>query len=248
MSLFDFIKPKWRHRDPAVRLAAVATLVDQSILARVAAEDASDEVRVAATRLLTAPEVLGWLVGTADSARVREAAVALVHDLPTLRRAAACDECAWVRGRARLRAKFSPSLRARLATELAGLAVAVATPATPDFTGTCDEVCTALLTDRRLCLNGQLAVENAPAPRAVEFLAAARSAAGDPIAESATADSYLVRVTRQGDDRFSVQVIAHRYEMASNAAALGWQHGGGADGRTGSRVRVETSPSPRPPV
>lgn len=231
MSLLDLLKPKWKHGDPAVRMAAVAAMSNQSTLARIATEDPSEEVRVAATRRLTEKEVIAWLASSAESPRVREAAVGLVNELPLLRRAAACDESAWVRGRARLRAKLAPNLRDRIAAAVERLAVTPPPTEAPDFSGTAEAVVVRLLTDPRFCLNGQLAGETEPAADTVEFLAAARSAGGDPCEEAANPVSFLLSVSRQGPDAFAFSLRQHRYEMASNAAALGWHHGHAREAR-----------------
>lgn len=237
MSVLDFLKPAWKRKDPAVRLAAVATLGDQSTLARIATEDASEDVRVAATRRLGEKEVLAWLASSAESARVREAAVELLTDLPTLRRAAACDESAWVRVRARLRAKLMPNLRDRITAALERLAVTPAPAGAPAFGGTAEQVSAALLTDARFCLNGQLDDETGGPANAVEFLAAARAPDGAPLDETAQPVSYAVRVVRCGAEVFNVYLNQHRFELASNAAALGWQPGPGRDGKGEAGVK-----------
>lgn len=231
MSLLDLLKPKWKHGDPAVRLAAVAALTNQSALVRIATEDASEEIRVAATRRLTEKEVLGWLASSAESARVREAAVGLVADLPLLRRAAACDESAWVRGRARLCAKLAPNLYDRIAAALGRLAVTPPAPEPPDCSGSAAAVVERLLTDPRFCLNGQFADDTDAPAEAVVFLAAPRAAGGEPCEEAAQPVSYWLRVTRHGPDAFAFSLKEHRYEMASNADALGWLHGHPREGR-----------------
>jgi hypothetical protein len=231
MSLLDLFKPKWKHGNPAVRLAAVATLADQAMLARIASEDASDEVRVAATRRLTEKEVLGWLASSAESVRVREAAVERVVDLPLLRRAAACDESAWVRGRARWRAQLAPNLPDRLRTALAALPVTPEPAERVELRGTADEIGLALLLDRRFCLNGQLAAEPGRTEAAVDFLAAARADNGEPSGETAQPVSYLLSVRRHGTDAYSLSLREHRYQLASNAAALGWLPGQVREGR-----------------
>jgi len=241
MSLLDFLTPKWKRDDPGVRLAAVGALTNQSTLAQIATDDPIEAIRVAATLRLTEQEVLGWLASSAESVRVREAAVRRVTDQALLRRLAACDVSAWVRDRARLQAKLVPSLRERISAELGRLPVTTAVPARPEFSGDADAVGAALLTDARFCVNGQVAGEADVRAEAVEFLAAARAESGEPCGESAQPVSYWLRVTRHGPDAFVVTLRQHRYEMASNAAALGWHHGPGRESRGESGERPAVS-------
>src|SRR4051812_31196364 len=53
VSLFALFGPKWKHPNPEVRAAAVATLADQEILADLAETDTSEVVRRAALFRLT---------------------------------------------------------------------------------------------------------------------------------------------------------------------------------------------------
>ena len=53
-----FLKPKWQHKDPATRTAALATLTDEKILARLAAEDPDASVRIAAIQRIDAIDAL----------------------------------------------------------------------------------------------------------------------------------------------------------------------------------------------
>ena len=50
MSIFDWFKPKWKHSDPKIRLAAVKAITDQQVLAEVARKDADSYVRQAAEK------------------------------------------------------------------------------------------------------------------------------------------------------------------------------------------------------
>ncbi|MCE7523928.1 DUF349 domain-containing protein [Alloalcanivorax xenomutans] len=70
-------KPRWQHRDAAVRKAAVDTLDPRQqadLLASLAREDASEEVRASATQRLLDLTVLDTLTRDSHSAPVREAA------------------------------------------------------------------------------------------------------------------------------------------------------------------------------
>lgn len=96
MILSAFRKPKWQHRDAAVRLAAVQELggADQEILASLAREDQDREVRLAAIARLSDHRVLGELAGagaeTGSAAAHRRdqlfhAAILAVADLDSCR-------------------------------------------------------------------------------------------------------------------------------------------------------------------
>lgn len=70
-------KPEWQHRDPERRAAAVASGSDKSLVAalpRLATEDESPEVRLAAVRRLEDWTVLEGVARTDGDATVREAA------------------------------------------------------------------------------------------------------------------------------------------------------------------------------
>jgi hypothetical protein len=45
MSIADLFRPKWKNSDPAIRIAAVAGVIDQSILAGIAKTDKDSGVR-----------------------------------------------------------------------------------------------------------------------------------------------------------------------------------------------------------
>ncbi|MSP60550.1 MAG: HEAT repeat domain-containing protein [Myxococcales bacterium] len=64
MALIDLLRPRWRHTDPAVRRTAVAALTEEdgAILQRLAREDASSQVRLAAIGKLADPVALGRLL------------------------------------------------------------------------------------------------------------------------------------------------------------------------------------------
>ena len=51
MGLFDkLLTPKWKHKDPNVRLEAVKGLDDQEILAEVASNDSYSDIRLEAVK------------------------------------------------------------------------------------------------------------------------------------------------------------------------------------------------------
>jgi hypothetical protein len=60
--LVDLIRPRWKHSAYRVRLAAVAGLTDQKVLAQLAKHDISPDVQVAATAKLTDEEDLAFII------------------------------------------------------------------------------------------------------------------------------------------------------------------------------------------
>ncbi len=88
MGLLDRLKPqpRWKHADPAVRLAAVAEVDDPVELAGLAETDPDPRVRRAAAALLSDTESLGRLCSRDPDADVRERAadrlVALATEAP----------------------------------------------------------------------------------------------------------------------------------------------------------------------
>ncbi len=58
MSLFDRLRPSWKHSDPAIRLAAGRQLGDQAVLEALVENDPSEEVRRAALHVVTNQDFL----------------------------------------------------------------------------------------------------------------------------------------------------------------------------------------------
>ncbi len=88
MGLLDLIRPKWRHSDAGVRLHAVATVGDQTVLARIAREDEDDRVREAAIAKIDDPETLTRIAITGAISSAHKAAVAKLKDQAVLARIA----------------------------------------------------------------------------------------------------------------------------------------------------------------
>ncbi|MBM3751840.1 MAG: DUF349 domain-containing protein [Acidimicrobiia bacterium] len=76
MGILDKLKPqpRWKHSDPAVRLEAVRELADDMELAEVAETDADPKVRRAAVARIVDPTVLGRCIADADQSVKDEAA------------------------------------------------------------------------------------------------------------------------------------------------------------------------------
>lgn len=88
MGLFDLIRPKWLHSDPAVRLRAVAGITDARTLIRIAREDTDDDVRQAAIEKIDDAEVLARIAMTGPIAGAHRAALAKLEDQAVLARVA----------------------------------------------------------------------------------------------------------------------------------------------------------------
>lgn len=98
MDLLDRLRPKWRHPDPEVRLAAVRELGadDQSRLATVAREDADARVRRVAIKRLDDADVLAAVAEHDADPAIRELAAERTRELLVARAcvdgpAAACE-------------------------------------------------------------------------------------------------------------------------------------------------------------
>lgn len=80
MALLDPFRPKWKHSDPKIRLAAVGSLEDEMLLFAIALHDGDGQVRNAAIAKLTSP---GYLAVVAQEAPLDDekaaAAEKLVH-------------------------------------------------------------------------------------------------------------------------------------------------------------------------
>lgn len=179
MSFFEIFQPRWRHADPAVRLAALADLKDDEKLGNIALSDVDQAVRLTAAARVTGEETLAWLADSAACPKVRELAVGRVRDEAVLRRAAGSDQDPRVRQMARLRSELSEPLRRVLAEELGKLSVATRVTVTAvAHQGSREQVVLALLGDRRLEVNG--VPESRPRASALQLLAAQRGPDGTP--------------------------------------------------------------------
>ena len=72
MALSDWLKPRYQHSDPQVRLAAVRELASSQtdLLAKIASTDSNEDVAVAAISLLEDPDALGRIASQDISAGV----------------------------------------------------------------------------------------------------------------------------------------------------------------------------------
>lgn len=204
MNLPGILRPKWQHPKAEVRVAAVAALTDQALLADVVEKDESDAVRLAALQRLTDQSALARIaksnnpfnthaVGgitdekeiadvarTAEAPRVRCLAVEKVADPRVLNQIVAFDDDASVRQDARSR-RFrlgAEPMRGFLADVLSELPVAGTKPdCAIEICGGLDEVCAALIGDSRFRINGVLLGRREETPAAGENSA---SRAADP--------------------------------------------------------------------
>ena len=186
MGFFDRFSRKWKHPDPAVRRAAVATLTDPDRLGEIATNDPGDDVRAAAIGALqdqgalvrlaladlpcaaaagakvTEPGGLARLAQQAAQPAVRQRAIERITDQAVLLRIAALDTDATLRALARVRAGGTDPAWQYLRGTISKLPVAPRNDAAPaEFSGTLDEVCQALTQDPRFFVNGEVVDEEA---------------------------------------------------------------------------------------
>lgn len=182
MSLFERLRPKWKHSDPAVRLEAVRAMCDQSLLTGIAANDASEDVRLAAIDGLTDQEALERLAAaggvhavaacakvadplalarlaqSSGPAAVRRRAVEGITDRGVLLRVAAADPDPTVRALARARGAGGEMAVTYLREMIAKLPIAGRrAPEVAEFCGTLDAICLTLAKDPRFFINGEMA-------------------------------------------------------------------------------------------
>lgn len=87
VALLDFLRPKWKRSDPAVRKAGVEALIDPALLAEIAIGDDHWDVRLAAVRKLDNPEQLRRVAMNAPEHTVA-AAIERIQDARQLARIA----------------------------------------------------------------------------------------------------------------------------------------------------------------
>ena len=181
MSIFNRFRAKWKHPDPAVREAAVATIRDQKILEKLAENDPAENVRAAAIgairdqntlariaagesteavpaiRRLADTKLVAKVAQSAVSSTVREIAVERVDDGVTLHRISTSDTDARVRLKARARLVGPDPVRDFIRSELSKLSPTADFAAqSACFRGTLDEVSASLIGDSRFRINGWL--------------------------------------------------------------------------------------------
>ena len=79
-SVLDLFRPRWRHSDWSVRLAAVERLADQTLLAKIATSDGHERVRQAAVKRLADQAVLAKIAASDEDHNVREVALRMLID------------------------------------------------------------------------------------------------------------------------------------------------------------------------
>jgi len=191
MSLLNAFRAKWKHPDPAVRENAVATLADQALLANLAENDDSENVRAAALKRLTDQSLLAQIAkGTgplnaraaealtdaralagvarsAKSAEVRRLTVGRIEDRAALQLIATQDIDPGVRQLARTKTVVHNSLYDFLKSELSKLEIAERkAERVASLCGNLDDVCGALMKDGRFRINGVLGDETKVPPAA----------------------------------------------------------------------------------
>jgi len=184
MSLFDRLRPKWRHSDPIVREQGVRALQDQAILARVAMDEHVEAVRLAAIEKLTDQRVLGqlacgpeWIAPaaikrltdhaqintvalSAERADVRHLAVDRIDDSVLLHRIATSDTDPWIRAKARDKRMGPDQKRDFIRGELSKLRLAQnKAKDVAEICGSLEDMCSALTGNGPFRVNGGVAAQ-----------------------------------------------------------------------------------------
>lgn len=101
MGLFDVFRPKWKHSDPDVRVAAASELDDENILIEMAAKDREWFVRHHAFDVLRSRDcgqhVYAQLARTASDEEIRRKAIKKLTDQAVLQEVAANDKYRYIR-------------------------------------------------------------------------------------------------------------------------------------------------------
>jgi hypothetical protein len=231
MSVLDWLRPKWKHSDPAVRELGVLALKDQHVLEAIINDDPSDRVRLAALSRITKESVLARFAcrndplamtamkrltdrkliadvsARADTREVREFAVDMLDDRVVLHRIANSDTDPSVRLRARKKYVGRDATREVIQRELAKLQPAQAgREQIPAFSGTLDEVSRALVTDERFRISGSLDT-NLPGQACVREIdrpaVAATAQPGDAVARFLALKRSESPATEHADARHS---------------------------------------------
>ena len=242
MSLFDRLRPNWKHSDPAIRLEAVGRLDDQSALESIIEHDTDDEVRLAAIRALTNQAVIARVALSDESATARALAVARIEDRALLQRIASSDPDASVRAHARAKCAGTNSAGSYLRETLSRLQVAERKAGhVAEFCGTLDEVCLALSQDPRFFINGNLTPDEEDAGAArlrdttqvawataalhsnrtiARFVAQTRQPAGETPAVAGLTRFFHIKVWRAAENQFDV--LAEEKQFFSTHDAVAW--------------------------
>jgi hypothetical protein len=253
MILFDRLRPKWKHSDPAIRLEAVRRLDNQAALESIVEHDLDEKVRVAAIHALTNQTVIVRVAQSAESVTERESAVDRIEDRAVLLRIASLDPSATVRAHARAKCSDTNSAGSYLREVLAKLQVAERKAAqAAEFCGTLDEVCDALSQDPRFFINGDVTPDEkdlgtaqlrdttqvawtTPALHSnrvvARFVAQNRLPTGDASAISGPTRFFHVKVWRTEENRFDL--LAEEKQLSATRDAVAWSRAssGGRDTR-----------------
>jgi hypothetical protein len=101
MGLFDLFRPKWKHSDPDVRLAAAKDVADENILIEMAAKDREWFVRHNAFDVLRSrncgQHVYAHLARHAGDEEIRRKAIKKLTDQAVLEEVAGSDKYRYVR-------------------------------------------------------------------------------------------------------------------------------------------------------
>ena len=288
MSLFDFLQPKWKHSDPAVRERAVLELERQDLLEIIVYDDPSEQVRLAALMRITDQIVLARFARANDtialaamkrlpdrklvtevaqraaSRAVREFAVEVLDDRAVLHRIATSDTDPRVRLKARKKHVGCDATRNVIQSELSRLELAQPEPEkTPEFSGTLDELCHALVSDGRFRINGSIetylpgqatirelshgavaaptAEANAKSTPAARFLAFKRADSTGPADEAAAREFFEIAVWRTGENTFHGYTEEKRLDMVINPVTWSSVSNGATPGSMPNKINRRPS-------
>jgi hypothetical protein len=101
MGVFDFFRPKWKHSDPDVRIAAASEVSDENILIEMAAKDREWFVRHNAFDVLRSRDcgqhVYAHLARHAGDEEIRRKAIKRLSDQAVLQEVASGDKYRYIR-------------------------------------------------------------------------------------------------------------------------------------------------------
>lgn len=179
MNLASFFRPRWKHADPSIRVAAVNTLSDQEVLGTIARDDSDALVRHAAFARINDPEQLAEfakrdgefnleaatrladpvrlvdIARRAMSAQVRAAAVARINDPRALQEIMTREADPHVRQCARRQTAVPDPMRDHLVEVLGALEVGeVSGEGNDHVTGNLADITRSLVSDTRFRIDG----------------------------------------------------------------------------------------------
>jgi hypothetical protein len=231
--------------DPSeeVRRAAIAAVIDEGTLERIALRD--DPLAIVAAPRVNQPAALIRLAKSAPRPEVRQNAVVRVKDSNTLQRIAALDLDATVRALARTRAGGPDPATNYLRGMISKLPVSERKGEPAEISGTLDDLCRALTQDPRFFINGEVVEDEANGAASVanptqapwtipafpigrgniRFLAQSRTPWHTTTTGPAEDTFYHIKVWRVGEDRYDA--IAAKKQISPTSDPITWSQASG---------------------